>query len=201
MVLLPESEKGKKHFADVLSKRAFRAGRYLSPFVGFVAAEVGQAFRAAFKDRPLQDRALGVIGKAIAQPDRRGRHRSMFGRLSRRRHKIDDAELRGPLKEGAKDLRDAIAPHEPGDGSSEHWTPAWFKRMVRQEVKTVNVKFRDRTVPAKVKPAKKGGPAGPVEQGPAAPLPGRAQATGPPRRAARRRAQAQPAGSRSRSTA
>lgn len=163
-------ERGKPHFADVLAKRALRAGRYLSPFVGFIAAEIAQAFRAAFPDRSLEERALGIISKAIAKPDRRGRHRSMFGRLSRRRHKIDDADLRGPLKDGTQALRNALDVHEPGTGSSEHWTPAWFKRAIRQEVKAVNAAFRHRTVPAKVKPAKKGGPPGPVEQVPLPPF-------------------------------
>jgi hypothetical protein len=158
------------HFADVLSKRALFAGRYLSPFVGFVAAEIAQAFRAAFPDRSLEDRALGIISKAIAKPDRRGRHRAMFGTLSRRRHKIADADLRGPLKEGAQALREQISDLEPGDGQSEHWTPAWFKRAVRHKIKGVNAAFRHRTVPAKVKPAKKGAPAGPVEQVPLPPF-------------------------------
>jgi hypothetical protein len=164
-------DRGTPHFADVLSKRALLAGRYLSPFVGFVAAEVGQAFRGAFPDRPIEDRALGIITKALAKDtDRRGQRRSMFGRLSRRRHKIDPADLRGPLKEGTKALRDGIAVLEPGDGMSEHWTPAWFKRALRQEIKKVNTTFRSRTVPAKVKPAKKGGPPGPVEQVPLPPF-------------------------------
>jgi Domain of unknown function (DUF4157)/DNA/RNA non-specific endonuclease len=164
------AEEAKPHFANVLAVRAFRAGRLLFPFVGFASHEIATAFRSAFPERPVKDRALSLIGKSLAKPARRERHRGLFGRLNRRRYDIKPGALTAPLDEATKGLETAIGPHEPGSGASEHWTPFWFRRIVRREIKTVNRAFRTRTVPARRKPDKRGGPAPPEEMVPMPPF-------------------------------
>ena len=161
------SEQGKPHFANVLAVRAVPAGRYLFPFVGFASAEIATAFRAAFPDRSLEQRALGVLEKALAKPERRKRHRGLFGRLSRKRYDIEPGALEKLLPIAEKELRTRIEPREPGAGATEHWAPRWFRRVVREEVKSVNKVLRTKTVPATPKGAKKkGAPAPGKEQVP-----------------------------------
>ena len=154
------SQQEKPQFADVLAVRAFRAGRYLYPFVGLVSALVSTQLQAAFPQRSFEDRVNQMIAKAAAVPGRRQRTRDLFGRLNRKRYEIKPGDLEQPLQEAHTALGKAISAREP----SGHWAPAWFKRVLRREIKTVNRTFASRKVPATRKPDKKqktGPPPGP----------------------------------------
>jgi hypothetical protein len=144
-------ESGKPHFAEVLGLKALDAGRLLYPLVGLTAALIAEQLQATFQTRTVEDRINRLISKSKRGPGLRGRNRGLFGRLRRKNYDYDVADLMPHLLAAREALAKAIDEDEPGSGRSEHWTRAWFKYVVRREIKEVNQKLKGKTVPAERK--------------------------------------------------
>jgi hypothetical protein len=150
------AQQGKPAFADVLAIKAFRAGHYLYPFVGLASALIATELATVFPERNIETSVNRLIAKAAARPGRRQRSRDLFGRLNRKRYDIKPGALTKPLADAKRMLEERLAKREPGSGTTEHWVPAWFRYVIRQEIKEVNKAFRNVTVPAAPKATKKG---------------------------------------------
>jgi Domain of unknown function (DUF4157)/DNA/RNA non-specific endonuclease len=133
-----------------LMQRAFHAGSLLHPFVAMLGALVSAQVSAITANAQL-GLTMDTLVPGSKRSGGKGRNRGMFRRLNRKRYDISDETLAPVVKEGAAALEKLIDDDEPGSPGAEHWTPDWFKLVMRRELKVLNRNFQGRTVSAKVK--------------------------------------------------